>query len=346
MSLLWIFFRPLLFCIDPEKAHRFIVHLLVCFTRLRFRSRVQINELPMARPTHQSLFPHFSSGLGLAAGFDKDGELIRILPSFGFGFMELGTVTPLPQPGNPLPRLFRDYKQTALRNQMGFNNCGSLEAAERLKKARPDLPKGFGVGINIGKNKDTSLDMAWQDYQKAVSPFKGLVDYVVVNVSSPNTPGLRDLQSTQYLKAILDAVNSEMAAWPLSVPVLIKLAPELSLDSLKEVVDLAHAMKLGGLVLTNTLKDKGGLPGGWSGSPLTLPALDALQKVRPLTSLPIISVGGIMNCKDAETRLAAGANLLQIYTGWVYGGPSFPRQILAAWKKKHDSKHKKTSSRA
>jgi dihydroorotate dehydrogenase len=277
----------------------------------------------------------FGSPVGLAAGFDKDAEILAALPAMGFGFAEIGTVTPRPQPGNERPRLFRDPARASLFNRMGFNGLGAEIVSSNLAEVRPHLPEGFRVGVNIGKNKDTSLDRAAEDYRKAIRPFKDLADYVVINVSSPNTPGLRSLQTVESLTPIVSEVQEELAQWRRTTPVLLKLAPELRGEDLKAVILALEARKISGWVLTNTLAGtidtpSGSLAGGWSGGAVTEPARLSLQEVRSISQLPIISVGGILSAEEAQVRLDLGANLIQIYSGWIYRGPTFPRDIKKA----------------
>ncbi len=274
------------------------------------------------------------SPVGLAAGFDKDAEILEAIPHLGFGFAEIGTVTPLPQSGNPLPRLFRDADKKIIFNRMGFNNRGAIAVARHVMESKPNLPDGFRVGINVGKNKDTPQEKAAQDYVKALQPFRGLADYVVVNVSSPNTPGLRDLQKAAALRPIIESVANEIRGWGSSVPPLfLKLAPELTGENFIEVLHQAPSWGVAGWILTNTLqgewKREGSetLSGGLSGQILTTVALERLKEAKKETALPIISVGGIMTSEDAVMRLRAGASLIQLYAGWIFGGPRFPKKV-------------------
>jgi dihydroorotate dehydrogenase len=268
----------------------------------------------------------FSHPVGLAAGFDKNALLLPFLPALGFSFAEIGTVTPRPQGGNPRPRLFRDPRTRALFNRMGFNNDGADRVAERLAAARPRLPKGFVVGVNLGKNKDTPVEGAAGDYRLLAARFRELADYLVINVSSPNTPGLRALQSEQHLEPIVRAVLEETRG---KLPVFLKLAPEIEGPVLQSLLQAAEAWGLSGFVLTNTLGGQyRGEPGGWSGEPVRERAQRALETARSATRLPIIAVGGLMSPKDAEERMQAGATLLQVYSGWIYAGPTLPARIV------------------
>ncbi len=278
----------------------------------------------------------FRSPVGLAAGFDKNAELLGALSHLGFGFAEIGTVTPYGQLGNPKPRLIRDIHAHTLFNCMGFNGQGAEVVAQNLRAARlsGEIPIHFRVGVNLGKNKETSAENAASDYGTAARFFENLSDYLVINVSSPNTPGLRDLQTTDSLKKIIEAVQKVILGWKSTPPLLLKLAPELESEKLKEILHLGERSGIAGFVLTNTW---GGewknspsevpLRGGWSGRNLSQVSLDRLREAKSYSSLPVISVGGIMNREDARARFSAGASLIQVYTGWIYGGPRFPADL-------------------
>lgn len=277
----------------------------------------------------------FQSRVGLAAGFDKNAELLPLLPELGFGFAEIGTVTPRPQQGNPRPRLFRDLSRKAIFNRMGFNNLGAMAVAQNLYEAKKNLPTSFRVGANFGKNKDTPLEKAHEDYISLASRFKDLADYVVVNVSSPNTPGLRSLQTQESLRPIVEGVVNQLENWSHRPPLLVKLAPEIPEGELKDLVSTLEGWGVDGWILTNTLqgvwKDSHDeFQGGWSGAPLSSDSQKALETVVSVTERPVISVGGIMDEKEAQRRLDKGAQLLQIYTGWVYEGPEFPFRLRQA----------------
>jgi dihydroorotate dehydrogenase len=330
---LWRLVKPVLFFFDPEIIHDFAVGFLKI---VRFLGPLPIKMVSGSgtrdiKPC-SVLGTEFRSRVGLAAGFDKDAEIIRAIPYLGFGFVEIGTVTPRPQPGNPRPRLMRAPEKRALFNRMGFNGKGAEAAARNLKKAKGTLPAGFRVGVNIGKNKDTPLECAADDYVKAAAYFEDLADYLVINISSPNTPGLRSLQTGDTVGAIASRVNALISRWKTRPPLLLKLAPEVSGDDLESIMKHGEAVGIDGWVLTNTLGGKwplkaSELEGGWSGAPLTERALDVLRKARGLTQKTIISVGGIMSAEDAKRRIEAGADLVQIYTGWIYSGPSFPVEV-------------------
>ena len=338
---LWRLIRSFLFRIDAETAHRFTLSLVRLSIRMGnqplrvFVSDQRGSQAP-ALQKHWTVFGmDFDSPVGLAAGFDKDAEILAALPDLGFGFAEIGTVTPRPQPGNDRPRLFRDPARASLFNRMGFNGLGATIVSARLAQIRPNLPKNFRVGVNIGKNKDTSLDRAAEDYLKAIQPFRNLADYVVINVSSPNTPGLRSLQNAQALTPIVAEVKEELSKWTQEPPLLLKLAPELRGEDLAEVISALERRGIAGWVLTNTLAgqietSQGTLAGGWSGGALTESARRSLQEVRAISRLPIISVGGILDADEAQLRMQLGATLVQIYSGWIYRGPTFPTEIKKA----------------
>ncbi|GAA4620550.1 quinone-dependent dihydroorotate dehydrogenase [Actinoallomurus vinaceus] len=278
----------------------------------------------------------FPGPLGLAAGFDKDAEAYDALGAFGFGFVEIGTVTARPQPGNPKPRLFRLVRDRAIVNRMGFNNHGARAAATRLRRHRNVI-----VGVNIGKTKVVPEAEAVADYVESAEALAALADYLVVNVSSPNTPGLRNLQAVEHLRPLLTAVRE--AADRVSdrrVPLLVKIAPDLADADVDAVADLALELGLDGIIATNTTISRDGLAtdpaeveaagaGGLSGAPLKRRSLEVLERLRDRTGdrLVLISVGGIETADDAWQRLRAGATLVQAYTGLIYGGPLWPRAI-------------------
>jgi dihydroorotate dehydrogenase len=333
--LFWDLFKSILFRIDAESVHRFI------FAMLRLLIRIHPRTLRIvAGPSPQSISEPiifgipFRSRVGLAAGMDKDAEIIEGLPYLGFGFAEIGTVTPKPQPGNDRPRLFRNPSDLSLFNRMGFNGLGATLVSERLREAKPKLPSRFRVGVNIGKNKETALEDAAGDYRRAIEPFEGLADYVVINVSSPNTAGLRSLQSLNALQPLVEAVGNVISRWKCVPPLLLKLAPELETETLAHLIPACESWGVGGWVLTNTLAGSfREFSGGWSGHILSPKSSQALQTARGITRRPIISVGGIMSVEEARKRIELGADLVQIYTGWVYRGPRFPAQITRAIEK-------------
>jgi dihydroorotate dehydrogenase len=283
----------------------------------------------------------FPGPLGLAAGFDKDARATAGLGALGFGFVEVGTVTARPQPGNPRPRMFRLPADRALVNRMGFNNDGAAAAAARLRR-RPQ--GGPVVGVNIGKTRAVPDQQAAADYAASARAVADVADYVVVNVSSPNTPGLRDLQAADRLRPVLVAVREALdaAAGSRRVPLLVKIAPDLAEPDVDAVADLAVELGLDGIIATNTTVSRDGLAsspaevtaagaGGLSGPPLRAPALAVLRRLRERAGdrLVLIAAGGIETPDDAWERLAAGATLVQAYTGFIYGGPLWPRRMHA-----------------
>lgn len=280
----------------------------------------------------------FNNPVGLAAGFDKDGKAFEELSSFGFGFIEVGTVTPKPQPGNPQPRLFRLPADKALINRMGFNNGGVDALVERLKKHRSS---DLIIGGNIGKNKTTPNDQALEDYQICFRSLFPYVDYFVVNVSSPNTPNLRDLQEKEPLTNLLQTLQSENEQKEKPKPILLKIAPDLTEGQLDDIIDIVTSTKIAGVIATNTtisradletsatrIKDIGA--GGLSGAPVRARSTEVIGRLRiglgP--SKCIIGVGGIYTSEDAKEKLAAGADLVQVYTGFIYEGPGMVKRIL------------------
>ncbi|CAN5680369.1 quinone-dependent dihydroorotate dehydrogenase [soil metagenome] len=324
MSLYKSLLRPLAFQLDPERAHEMAMEMV---ERGLFRANV-----PQSPAFERELFGvKFRNPVGLAAGMDKSGKGVEAWQRLGFGFAEIGTITPRPQPGNPKPRLFRLPEDGALINRMGCNNDGAEAVAERLRKAKPGIP----IGINVGKNKDTPLEKAPEDYALAYRALHELGDYFVVNVSSPNTPGLRTLQDAGALREIIGAMRDVDATRPL----FVKVAPDLPDEALEETAILAGELNLTGIVATNTTISRESLwspkkneLGGLSGRPVKERAEKVLRLLRKAAppGLVLMGVGGIMTPQDAADRLAAGADLLQIYTGWIYGGPAFVPEILAA----------------
>ena len=281
----------------------------------------------------------FENPVGLAAGFDKDAKLFDELASFGFGFMEIGTVTPLPQDGNPKPRLFRLKEDNALINRMGFNNEGIEAAVARLRRKKSNII----IGGNIGKNKLTPNDKAVDDYEICFEKLFPYVDYFVVNVSSPNTPGLRDLQEKEPLTALLNSLQKLNNKKENRKPILLKIAPDLSNDQLDDIIAIVAETKIDGVVATNTTIDRSGLKtkakaldrvgeGGLSGIPLKKRSTAVIKYLHKKSNkaLPIIGVGGIHSAKDALEKLDAGATLVQVYTGFIYEGPALIKRINKA----------------
>lgn len=283
----------------------------------------------------------FSNPIGLAAGFDKDGKYIRQMAILGFSHLEIGTVTPLPQAGNPKPRLFRLVKSSALINRMGFNNDGAEALAERLKTKRPE---GIIIGANIGKNKDTPNEEAVNDYLKCFSVLYDHVDYFTVNVSSPNTPGLRTLQEKEPLTKLLTALQQENSR---KKPLFLKIAPDLTSEQLDEIIEIVIGTNITGVIATNTTITRNGLKetkedidaigaGGLSGKPILEMSVSVVKYLAEKSNkrFTIIGVGGIEDYASAKLHLDAGADLIQIYTGLIYTGPSIVKKILQAYRSK------------
>jgi dihydroorotate dehydrogenase len=321
--------KPYLFALDAERAHEEVSGLMALLAPIPGAGAVlsALTGKGGKGLEKKVLGLTFPNPVGLAAGFDKDGRLVPILPAFGFGFLEIGSVTLEPQPGNPKPRMFRLPEQGALINRLGFNSEGARSVAYRLaSQPRPSVP----LGINLGLNKGTPAADAPHAYARTFRILAKYGDYFVVNVSSPNTPGLRDLQKTTELAAILSAiqdVNTEHK------PILVKLSPDLADADLTACIQTA-SQSAQGFVVSNTTLSRDGVPeqwkseaGGLSGAPLKVRATELVKRVRTLTQLPIIGVGGIASADDARQRLAAGADLVQLYTGFVYGGPGMVKRI-------------------
>lgn len=317
--------RPLLFRLDPERAHGLALRALSAMPAPRRR-----NAGRGALATHVAGLA-FPNPVGLGAGFDKDAVAANGLLGAGFGFVEVGTLTPRPQAGNPKPRLFRLVEDRAVINRMGFNNGGAGKAAERL--ARRDRRTGV-VGINIGANKDSPDRIA--DYREAFRIVAPLADYVTINISSPNTPGLRALQDKGALEALLDAVMAERALPGCAVPIFLKVAPDLAPADIDDIAGVALDRGLDALIVSNTTIARPPLrsayaseTGGLSGAPLRQPALERLRDFRKATNgaIPLIGVGGIATAEDAWQRILAGASLVQLYSAIVYEGPGIARTI-------------------
>lgn len=330
--------RPLLFLVDPEKVHH-LVFLLLQFTCKvpGFNSLLKLLfGVSDKRLERTFIGLKFSNPVGLAAGFDKNGTAVDGLACFGFGFIEIGTVTPRPQPGNARPRLFRLTKDKALINRMGFNNNGAAEAASALKKRRSDVI----IGGNIGRNKSTSNADAHEDYIRCFEQLYPVVDYFVINVSSPNTPGLRELQEKEPLSRLLREIKTLSLSKSNPKPVLLKIAPDLTDDQLRDIVDILRETKIDGVIATNTTISREGLAtdaieierignGGLSGAPLKQRATAIIARLRKDLGghFLIIACCGIMSPEDAVERLRAGADLIQVYTGFVFEGPGFVKRI-------------------
>lgn len=333
--------RPLLFSVDPEKIHYFVFRVLKLKSRLPgFNSALKFLFGFEDDRLHKKLFGlTFKNPVGLAAGFDKDAKLIDELALMGFGFIEIGTLTPKPQSGNEKPRLFRLPKDQALINRMGFNNEGVIAAASRLKNRKGNIL----IGGNIGKNKVTPNDAAHEDYTYCFNALYEYVDYFVVNVSSPNTPGLRELQEKNPLQRLLQIVRDLSNSKPVVKPVLLKIAPDLSAGQLDDIVDILRITRMDGVIATNTTISRDGLStrlssleqigqGGLSGKPLAKRSTEVIHYLRQKLGkdFPIIGVGGIMSPADALEKIQAGADLIQLYTGFIYEGPELIKRINKA----------------
>jgi len=330
--------RPLLFLFPPEFIHHATFKILkvagyIPGLSVLFRNLFSVQDPKLERTLFGITFPN---PVGLAAGFDKDALLIDELAAFGFGFIEIGTLTPKPQPGNDKPRLFRLPKDRALINRMGFNNRGVDAAVLKLSKRKSNII----VGGNIGKNKITPNDKAGEDYTYCFEALYPYVDYFVVNVSSPNTPGLRELQEKEPLKKLLNEVKALNGKKEKAKPVLLKIAPDLNEAQLNDVIEILVETKTDGVIATNTTISREGLTtdkvhvtsignGGLSGKPLARQSTEVISFLRNKLgkNYPIIGVGGIMTPQDAIDKLNAGADLVQIYTGFIYEGPGLVKRI-------------------
>lgn len=333
--------RSILFLFEPEKAHHISMNTLSV-----------VIKIPIVKSIIQKLFTpktnfkkigglKFRNIIGLGAGFDKNAKYLHELDSLGFGFVEIGTVTPLPQGGNEKPRLFRLKKDKALINRMGFNNAGVKQVKSNIIKWRNKYPESdLVVGGNIGKNKLTSNEDAWKDYVICFKALYDVVDYFVVNVSSPNTPGLRELQEKESLKKIITCLQQEREKFSDKKHIFLKVAPDLSLQQTDDIIDLSHEVKLDGLIIANTTISRAGLltdksildsigNGGLSGNPLNKISEDMLEYISSKISREVIliSSGGIFTAEDVRSRIKNGASLVQIWTSFIYEGPGILRKI-------------------
>jgi dihydroorotate dehydrogenase len=330
--------RSILFNIDPEAVHYMVMKRMNGFYKIpairALMKRMFVTADPRLERTLWGI--KFPNPVGLGAGFDKDAKFTDALACLGFGFVEIGTVTPRPQPGNPQPRLFRLPADQALINRMGFNNGGAKEAAQRLKQRNENLV----IGGNIGKNKDTPNEDAILDYEACFKDLYEVVDYFVVNVSSPNTPGLRALQDKEPLMNILNRLMVLNNSMGYPKPLLLKIAPDLTNEQLDDIIEIVQQTKIQGLVATNTTIERSSLAtpgaevaeigaGGLSGKPLRKRATEVIRYISDKTnkSIAIIAVGGIFTAEDAIEKLNAGAVLVQVYTGFIYEGPSIASNI-------------------
>ncbi len=330
--------KPLIFKLQPEKAHEWTMALLtfVCAipgVRSLLRSLYAVHSDELAVEVAGLKFPN---PVGLAAGFDKDARWLKQMRVLGFGFVEIGTVTPLPQEGNPQPRLFRLPKDKGIINRMGFNNSGMAAAAARLRKR----PSGLIVGGNIGKNKITPNEKAESDYVQCFNALYDHVDYFVVNVSSPNTPGLRELQEKEPLQRLLETLMKECLNRPVERPIFLKIAPDLTNDQLDDIVELVQETGIAGVIATNTTISRAGLrtsaeeveqmgAGGLSGAPVRERSTEVIRYLHGQSKggFPIIGVGGICGPEDAQEKLEAGASLVQVYSGLIHEGPALVKRI-------------------
>ena len=332
--------KTILFRFDPEKIHYFVTGALQSAQKVWGLPKLLKASFKLEHPSlEKEVFGlKFKNPVGLAAGFDKNGEYIQELANFGFGFIEVGTVTPLPQPGNDKPRMFRLPKDEALINRMGFNNKGVDVLARKLENINKE---GLIIGGNIGKNKNTPNEDAVKDYVKCFDRLFDVVDYFVVNVSSPNTPGLRELQEKEPLKHILNTLQNKNLKHGISRPILLKIAPDLTNEQLDDIVEIVQETKIAGVIATNTTISRDNLAsdaslktemGGLSGKPLTSRSTEVIKYLSQKSnqSFPIIGVGGIHSAQDAQEKLDAGAALVQLYTGFVYEGPGLVKRILKA----------------
>ena len=328
--------KPILFLFDPEWVHHTVFYLLKVIHRIpgvgsMIRGLYHLKDQRLERKLFGLTFPN---PVGLAAGFDKDAKLYQELSNFGFGFIEIGTLTPKPQPGNPKKRLFRLPEDNGLINRMGFNNQGVVEAIERLKKNN-----GVLIGGNIGKNKITPNDEAVSDYVQCFEALFPHVDYFVVNVSSPNTPNLRALQDKEPLKHLLQTLKNLNLKRTSPKPILLKIAPDLIDDQLLDIIDIVTTVKIDGVIASNTTLSREGLissnrseMGGLSGKPVAERSTEVIRFLyeKSNNAFPIIGVGGIHSSEDAINKLNAGASLIQLYTGFVYEGPGVIKKINKA----------------
>lgn len=345
--------RPLVFNLaktDPEWLHQQTIRSFSWLSQTGDRPpaswinrRLQQSLCLHDQRLEQNLFGlNFPNPVGLAAGFDKDGVAVNIWSSLGFGFAELGTVTFHAQPGNPRPRLFRLPLDKAALNRMGFNNLGADAMAAYLRQEKQELTQSIPIGINLGKSKVTPLEAAAENYLHSFRLLKELGDYFVVNVSSPNTPGLRSLQDASMLSAILDLLQQENHS---QKPIFVKIAPDLGWEAIADIISLAKTYQLAGIIATNTTIRRDGLKtqvidqtgkspqeeaGGISGEPLRDRSTEVIRFIWQQTQgkMPIIGVGGIFSAEDAWEKITAGASLIQVYTGWIYEGPLMVRRIL------------------
>jgi dihydroorotate dehydrogenase len=339
-----VLIKPIFFQFDPEKIHHFTFSTLNIVFKIPgvYALTRWIYGTSKAEKT-QVFGLEFPNKVGLAAGFDKDAKLIRPLSAFGFGFIEIGTLTPKAQAGNDKPRLFRLPKDSGLINRMGFNNQGVDAAVERLKNTKTNII----IGGNIGKNKVTPNEQAVEDYKICFHRLFDVVDYFVVNVSSPNTPNLRELQEKEPLKALLNTLMLENTSKPNPKPILLKIAPDLSMHQVDDIIEIVQETNIQGLIVSNTTISRESLNtsttelerigmGGLSGEPVKNKSTALIKYIAEKSNqgIDMIAVGGIFTAEDAQEKLDAGAKLVQVYTGFVYEGPCIVKKILAGISKK------------
>lgn len=326
--------RKILFYFDPEKIHHFTFSMIKGLMKIPFVPAIFRGVFKIEKPSlERELFGiKFKNPVGLAAGFDKNAVLFDEFSNFGFGFVEVGTVTPKPQPGNPKKRIFRLKEDEALVNRMGFNNDGADAIVERLRKRKTDMI----IGGNIGKNKVTPNENAIDDYLICFEKLFDVVDFFVVNVSSPNTPNLRALQDKEPLTNLLRTLQTENEKKESPKPILLKIAPDLTDSQLMDIIDIVNTTKIAGVIATNTTISREGLTsehrnetGGLSGKPVRERSTEVIRFLAEKSgkSFPIIGVGGIHSAQDAKEKLAAGADLVQLYTGFIYEGPGLVKRI-------------------
>jgi dihydroorotate dehydrogenase len=326
--------RPLLFVLDPETAHHFAIATLRAAPHIDLFLRALKAFQPAPKP--KTVFGlNFPNPIGLAAGFDKNGVALPAWAALGFGFAEIGTVTAKAQPGNPRKRISRFPNEQALINRLGFNNDGADVVADRLRRLRerggwPAIP----IGINIGKSKVTPIEQAIGDYVYSFRKLREFADYVALNVSSPNTPGLRSLQDRQSLVQLLGAIRAENRET--RKPILVKIAPDLSESDLEEVIAVCRENEVAGIIATNTTLDHSAISssrdqeGGLSGAPLREKSTAFVGAIATRSTIPVIASGGIFDAESAREKLTAGAHLLQVYTGYIFRGPGLLREIVDA----------------
>jgi dihydroorotate dehydrogenase len=326
------FVRPLLFSLDAEPAHHLTIRLLGSASHFDVALSALRSFQPPSKP--KTVFGlNFPNPIGLAAGLDKNGVALPAWAALGFGFIEIGTVTAKAQPGNPKPRIFRLPKEQALINRLGFNNDGADAIADRLRRLRssgrwPAVP----VGVNIGKSRATPLEQATDDYLYSFRLLRDFADYITLNVSSPNTPGLRELQEPQKLSELLHAIGNEPGATP--KPVVVKISPDISAAELEAILAVCEEHRVAGIIATNTTLDHSSIPpqldqeGGLSGAPLREKSTGFIREIAGRSTISVIASGGICDAASAREKFQTGAQLIQLYTGFVYRGPGLLREIM------------------